>query len=214
MRFVSKSANYTFVARPDQTVLAVGPGGVMLPQTTVQAIVCDFAHGMVRPDEMVIAGEKWLGLGSRRDGTPAAFGAAPMTTTGVVNGVAHDGWNPYLTFSVFDTESILDEEDRKYAEKRLMEDSENGVRYILVSGKKLAAPWPSYDEIRGAKGRSAASVICSMIRDGGYDLDYVLAYELSSEVPRERVTVAIEELRAELIKEAAEDASLVREIPA
>jgi len=214
MRFVSKSANYTFVARPDVTQLALGPGGVMIPTTVQNAISCDFTHGMVRPDEAMIAAEKWLGMGSHRDGTPAAFGAAPLTTTGVVNGVAHDGWNPSLTFSVFDTDSIPNEDDRKYAEKRLMEDSENGTRYILVSGRKLEAPWPSYDDIRGAKGRSAASVICSMIRDGGYDLEYVLAYELASPVPRERVTVAIEELRAELIKEAAEDASLMREIPA
>jgi gamma-glutamyltranspeptidase len=89
MRFVSKSSNYTFIAQPDKVQMVLGPGGVMIPQTVVPAIVCDFVHGMCRPDESMMAAEKWLGLGAHRDGTPVAFGATPSVQSGVVNGVAH-----------------------------------------------------------------------------------------------------------------------------
>jgi hypothetical protein len=53
-----------------------------------------------------------------------------------------------------------------------------------------------------------------MIRNGGFDLDYVAAYEAARENPRQDVIDAIEVLRADLIAEANDDASLRREIPA
>ena len=51
MRFVSKHANYMFVARPDKIQMVLGSGGMMMPQTVEAAIMCQFQHGMVRPDE-------------------------------------------------------------------------------------------------------------------------------------------------------------------
>jgi len=171
-------------------------------------------HGMCRPDESMMAAEKWLGLGVHRDGTPVAFGATPMTSSGVVNGVAHEGWNPALVFSVFDTESIPDEASRKVAEDRLVSDSANGIYYILVSDRKLVAPWPTYEDMKGVKGAPVSKQVTEMIRNGGFDLDYVSAYEAARENPRQDVIDAIEVLRAELVAEANEDASLRREIPA
>ena len=64
------------------------------------------------------------------------------------------------------------------------------------------------------KGNSTAQMICAMIREGGYDPDYVIAYELSRERPRYEITKAIEDLKVEMAAQAAEDASLVREVPA
>lgn len=214
MRFVSRHANFTFVARPDTVQMVLGSGGVMLPQTVVPAIQCEFQHGLVRPDEAELAKQHWLGFGRRDDGTMIAYGATPTTVVGVVNGMAHEGWNPDLMFSVFDTDTIPNEEDRKYAEKRLLEDSSNGNHYIQVSGKKLDPPWPTYEDMKGVKGRSNAQQVCEMIRQGGYDPDYVIAYELARERPRYEITQAIEKLKGELAAEAAEDASLKREIPA
>ena len=214
MRFVSKSSNYTFIAQADKVQMVLGPGGVMMPQTVQPAIVCDFVHGMCRPDEAMMAAERWLGMGAHRDGTPVAFGATPMTASGVVNGVAHEGWNPALVFSVFDTESIPDEASRKIAEDRLMSDSANGNYYILVSDKKLAPPWPTYEDMKGVKGAPVSKQVTDMIRNGGFDLDYVAAYEAAREAPRQDVIDAIEVLRADLIAEANDDASLRREIPA
>ena len=51
MRFVSKHGNFTFIARPDTVQMILGPGGAMMPHTVQSAIICDFTHGMVRPDE-------------------------------------------------------------------------------------------------------------------------------------------------------------------
>lgn len=117
-------------------------------------------------------------------------------------------------FSVYDTDTIPNEEDRKYAEERLKNDHANGKDYIQVSGKKLVPPWPTYEEMKGVKGRSNAMIVCDMVRTGGYDIDYVIAYELSRERPRYEITKALEDLRVELAAEAAEEATLKREIPA
>jgi hypothetical protein len=214
MRFVSKHGNFTFVARPDTVQMILGPGGAMMPHTVESAIICDFTHGMVRPDEAVMAAEKWMGMGSRTDGTPIAFGAIPSGQSGVVNGVAHDSWQPMLTFSVFDTESIPNEADRAYAEKRLLEDASNGNHYIQVGHRKLDPPWPTYEQMQGKKGQPTSALICNMIREGGYDPDYVIAYELQRERPRYDIPKAIEALKEELAAQAVEDASLAREIPA
>ena len=136
MRFVSKSSNFTFIAQPDKVQMVLGPGGVMIPQTVQPAIVCDFVHGMCRPDESMMAAERWLGLGVRRDGSPAAFGAGPTVSSGVVNGVAHDGFNPMLKFSVFDTESIPDEASRKIAEERQHDSHLNHELHVLEQSLK------------------------------------------------------------------------------
>ena len=69
MRFVSKHANYMVVARPDKVQMVLGPGGMMLPQTVEAAIMCQFQHGMVRPEEAEIAKQHWLGFGKREDGS-------------------------------------------------------------------------------------------------------------------------------------------------
>jgi hypothetical protein len=214
MRFVSRHSNYTFIARPDAVQMVIGPGGVMIPQQVQAPIICDFTHGMVRPEECEMAKQHWLGFGRREDGAVNAYGATPTTVVGVVNGVAHDGWNPDLMFSVFDTESIGNEENRKHAEERLLNDASMGNHYIQVSGRKLDPPWPTYENMQGKKGKPTAALICDMIRDGGYDPDYVIAYELQRERPRYEIPKAIEALKIELAAEAVENASLQREIPA
>lgn len=214
MRFVSKHANYAFVARPDKIQMVLGSGGMMMPQTIESAIVCQFHHGLVRPEEAELAKQHWLGFGHRDDGTAIAYGATPTTVTGVVNGQAHEGWNPDLMFSVFDTEEIHDEADRKLAEERLMSDSGFGMDHILVSGKALTPPWPTYEDMKGVKGNSTAKQVCDMVRAGGYDIEYVKAYEMQRDRPREEILVALDELRAELIAEAEEASALAREIPA
>lgn len=129
MRFVSKHSNYMVVARPDKVQMVLGSGGAMLPQTVEPAIMCQFQHGLVRPDEAQVAKQHWLGYGTRNDGTIGAYGATPTTVVGVVNGQAHEGWNPDLMFSVYDTNEIANPEDRKIAEERLMSDL--GLEWII-----------------------------------------------------------------------------------
>jgi len=214
MRFVSKHANYMFIARPDKVQMVLGPGGMMMPQTVEPAIMCQFQHGMVRPDECEVAKQHWLGFGHREDGTQVAYGATPTTVVGVVNGQAHEGWNPDLMFSLFDTDSIGNEEDRRVAEERLMADAGFGLDHIRVDAKKLDPPWPTYDQDKGKKGLPTAQIICEMIRDGGYDIDYVVAYESQKDRPRQNVLDALEKLRAELAAEASEAEALEREITA
>jgi hypothetical protein len=214
MRFVSRHANFTFIARPDTVQMVIGPGGVMMPQTVQAAITCDFQHGLVRPDEAELAKQHWMGFGRRGDGSLIAYGATPTTVVGVVNGEAHEGWNPDLMFSVFDTDVISNEEDRKVAEERLLNDHGNGKDYIQVSDKALAAPWPTYEDAKGVKGNSVAKQVCDMVRMGGYDIDYVVAYESQRKNSRQDVIDALEELRGVLAAEAAEQAALSREIPA
>ena len=213
MRFVSKHANYMFVARPDKVQMVLGSGGMMQPMTVQNAIICEFRHGLVRPEEAELAKQHWLGFGRREDGSLIAYGATPMTVVGVVNGQAHGDWNPDLMFSVYDTEEIFDLEDRAYAERRLMEDAGFGQDHILVSGKALEAPWPTYEDMRGVKGNPASKQIVDMVRAGGYDIEYVITYE-QREKPRDEVVEALDALRAELAAEAEESAALSREIPA
>ncbi len=214
MRFVSKHANYMFVARPDKVQMVLGPGGMMMPQTIQPAIICQFHHGMVRPEEAEVAKQHWLGFGRREDGTAVAYGATPSPVVGVVNGQAHEGWNPDLMFSVYDTDEIANLDDRKLAEERLLSDSGIGIDHIQVSGQKLDPPWPTYENDKGKKGQPTHAIICEMIRMGGYDIDYVMAYEQQRERPRQQVIDALEALKDELAAEAAEAESLQREIPA
>ena len=214
MRFVSKHANYMVVARPDRTQMVLGHGGMMLPQTVEPAIMCQFEHGLVRPEEAQLAKQHWLGYGQRDDGSIVAYGATPTTVIGVVNGQAHEGWNPDLMFSVFDTDTIGNEEDRKLAEERLMNDPGFGLDHILIGDKRLEAPWPTYEDDKGKKGQPTHTIICEMIKMGGYDPDYVIAYEKQRDRPRQAVIDAIEELKVKLAAEAAEAEALSREIPA
>lgn len=214
MRFVSKHANYMFVARPDKIQMVLGPGGAMLPQTVEPAIICQFRHGMVRPEECELAKQHWMGQGVREDGTLVAYGATPTTVVGVVNGQAHEGWNPDLMFSVFDTDEIGNEDDRKIAEERLLNDPAIGLDHIMVSEKKLPPPWPTYEDDKGKKGQPTHSIICDMVRMGGYDIDYVITYEKNRERPRQQVIDALSDLRVELAKEQAEADALQRSIPA
>jgi len=202
------------VARPDKVQMVLGPGGTMLPQTVVAAIMCQFQHGMVRPEEAEIAKQHWLGFGKREDGSIIAYGATPTTVVGVVNGQAHEDWNPDLMFSVFDTESIGNEEDRKIAEERLLADAGFGQDHILIGDKRLEAPWPTYEQDKGKKGEPTHKIICEMIKMGGYDPDYVITYEKQRDRPRQAVIDAIEELKVEQAAEAAEAEALSREIPA
>lgn len=214
MRFVSKHANYMIVARPDKIQMVLGSGGMMMPQTVEAAIICQFQHGLVRPDEAELAKQHWLGFGRRGDGSMVAYGATPTTVVGVVNGQAHEGWNPDLMFSVFDTEVIADEDDRRFTEERLLSDPGINIDHIQVSGQALDPPWPTYENDKGKKGQPTHEIVCQMIRMGGYDPDYVIAYESQRERPRQQIIDAVEALKAELVAEAAEAESLQREIPA
>lgn len=214
MRFVSKHANYMFVARPDKIQMVLGSGGMMMPQTVEPAIICQFRHGMVRPEECELAKQHWMGQGVREDGTLVAYGATPTTVVGVVNGQAHEGWNPDLMFSVYDTDEIANPEDRKLAEERLLNDPAIGLDHIMVSEKKLPPPWPTYEDDKGKKGQPTHAIICEMVRMGGYDIDYVITYEKNRERPRQQVIDALNELRVEMAKEQAEADALQRTIPA
>jgi hypothetical protein len=59
-----------------------------------------------------------------------------------------------------------------------------------------------------------AEIICTMVREGGYDIDYVIAYENQKDRPRVSVIEALEKLKVELAEEASEAEALKREITA
>lgn len=91
--------------------------------------------------------------------------------------------DPTYRYSVFDTGEFQKEhaeEGFDDAERLLLEaflDSHQDEYYRLVEVIRVPAPWPNYDEFRGVKGTPTAVRIAERVREDGYDIFQVIAYE-------------------------------------
>ena len=195
MRFVSRSANYTFIVRGEtEYEVFETANGTMIPRNIKKpALIVEFKHGMAYPDENYAALLHWSGQATSRtdpervnaSGTsaPDIFGAVPYQRgiviqdgVGRISGVSNAS-RPDFNFSLFDSEWISDLDDRKESEASLLENADNGVWYVKVDAIEVAPPWPNYNKIRAKKGATVADAIAEKCVEDGYDVPAVIAYE-------------------------------------
>jgi hypothetical protein len=220
LRYVSRSANYTLIARNEQSYeIYEQIGGNLIPKVhSTPILLVEFRHGVVPPDEAYAAMMHWSGMPSTRtdpdrvDATghsvPDVFGAVPYQRSipirdglGRITGIS-EASRPDYSFSLFDSEWILDKDDRAVAEEALAENADNGIWYVKVEKAQIPAPWPGYDKARGTKAKPVEDSIVEMVVNGGFDPNIVCAYEKSHK-NRPAVVAALEtHIQAEL---AAED---------
>ncbi len=225
MRFVSRSANYTLIARSDaEYEVFETKGGTMIPRMVRKPLlVIEFKHGMALPDETYAAMMHWSGMPTRRTdpertnatGAPAAdvFGAVPYQRgvaiqdgVGRIMGVSNAS-RPDFNFSLFDSEWITDPEDRADAEKALLENSDFNDWYVKVDALEVDPPWPNYNKIRAKKGMTIAETIADRCVEDGYNVAHVLSYE-KAHANRAAVVEALEALQRREVEEAEADEAL------
>lgn len=229
MRFVSRSANYTLVARPDaEYEVFETTEGTMIPRTIRKpALILKFKHGVAHPDEVYAAQMHWAGTPTRRTdpervdasghSAPDVFGAVPYQRgvtiqdgVGRITGVSNAS-RPDFNFSLYDTEWITDKADREIAEKALLENSDHGDWYVKVDAVTVPPPWPNYDKVRAKKGMTVAETIASKCVEDGYNPGVVLAYE-KAHANRAAVVEALEAVVNDAATLAEEEQALEVEV--
>jgi hypothetical protein len=229
MRFVSRSANYTLIARGEAEYDVFETAeGTMIPRTIKKPpLIIEFKHGMAYPDETYAAMLHWSGTPSSRTdpervdsrgvAAPDIFGAVPYQRgitiqdgVGRITGVSNAS-RPEFNFSLFDSDWIGDADDRKEAEQALLNNADNGVWYVKVDALEVAPPWPNYNKIRAKKGMSVAETIADKCREDGYNVSAVLAFE-KAHADRPAVIASLESLSAEKAMESEESEALEVEI--
>lgn len=229
MRFVSRSANYRVVVRPDDDYefYEEVKGNMMPKRVKRPALTCSFKHGIVPPDEAYAAMLHWNGTPSTRtdperyDGSgnavPDIFGAVPyqrpITLRNSENRIVAvtAASRPDFNFSLFDTTWIEDPDDRQIAEDGLLSSSDYGNWFIKVEKEPIPAPWPNYDKVRRRGNKTIPDIILERVREDGYDVGHVIAYE-TSKLNREEVLARLNEYAAELQEKAALDEAMEVEV--
>jgi len=229
LRFVSRSANYRVVVRPDdQYEYYEEHNGNLMPKRVKRpSLVCAFRHGMVPPDEAYAATMHWNGTPSNRTdpervdasghSVPDIFGAVPYqravtlrNSENRIIGVTNPS-RPDFNYSLFDTAWIDDPDDRRLAEESLLENPQYGSWYIKVEKQPVPAPWPNYDKVRRRGNKTIAEIIVERVREDGYDVGHVIAYEISK-LNREDVLEALNAYQKELDDKAELEESLEVEV--
>lgn len=229
MRFVSRSANYIMIVRPESEYeVFETAGGTMIPRTIKKPmLVVEFRHGYAHPDESYAAMAHWAGQPTKRTdpervnaagvATADIYGAIPYQRgvsiqdgVGRIMGVSNAA-RPDFNFSLFDSEWIEDADDRKEAEQALLSNADNGVWYVKVDAVEVTPPWPNYDKQRAAKGSTVADTIANKCIEDGYNIAYVLEYE-KAHANRAAVVAALENALHKAVDEAEADAALVVEV--
>ena len=229
MRFVSRSANYTLIARSDaEYEVYETSGGTMIPRMVRKPLlIIEFKHGMALPDETYAAMMHWNGMPTRRTdpervnssgaSAPDVFGAVPYQRgvtiqdgVGRIMGVSNAA-RPDFNFSLYDTEWLTDPEDRKDAEKALLENADNNDWYVKVDAFEVAPPWPNYAKIRAKKGMTVAESIAAKCEEDGYNVESVLAYE-RAHANRAAVIDALQKVSADRVALAEESEALAVEV--
>ena len=157
MRFLSKFAKFSVkLIDPDERPLPNGKLHIVVPGVNAQ-----FRPTNISDYEYKVALDtfQWNGRVVEEDG---------MTPVGV-----------RFRVGVYDTDEEARNnrwtEERRVEIEGLMKTAIGyGVDFVAVEAPKLAAPWPSYDEI---KGPGAINKIKMLVTDGGYDAAYVVEYE-------------------------------------
>lgn len=210
MRFVSRSANYRFVVRPDASAWRKDRNGIDTQVQVESEYTAQFQQGWLMPHEKVAAIRHWGGMGSRHDGSMAGFMAHAL-----MQGTAKDAeaFDPRWRLSVFDTEWIADPELRELAERRMTEPGlGGGSDYILVEMERLPEPWPGYDTMRGVRGKPLADQIAAVAVATG-QVASALAYEKATR-KREAVIAALEAEVGKAAESAELEDALTAEVPA
>lgn len=229
MRFVSRSANYTMIARPDaEYEVFETANGSMIPRSIKKpALILEFKHGVAHPDEVYAAKMHWAGMPTRRtdpervDATghsaPDVFGAVPYQRgvtiqdgVGRITGVSNAS-RPDFGFSLFDSEWITDKDDREIAEKALLDNVDNGDWYVKIDAISVPPPWPNYEKVRAKKGMTVAETIATKCLEDGYNPHVVLSYE-RAHANRAAVVEALEKIVADRDALAEEAAALEVEV--
>jgi hypothetical protein len=189
MRFVSKIRKYQICFQRDIIEhFATGESRVIQP-----LLNCEFdLFGSMRPYEIAAAREAFINRG------------LPLEADGITT------IDPLYRFSVFDTEEFqkhhrLTDEKRVELEQFLLNNFAYGTYYIMVEEPRVPAPWPTYDTVRGVKGSPTALRIAEKVREDGFPVEDVIAYERQNQ-NRQDVIDALEALKVE---EAVEDESVV-----
>ena len=229
MRFVSRSANYTLIARgeTEYEVFETAEGTMIPRRISKPALIIEFKHGMAYPDEAYAALLHWSGQSTQRTdpervnasgmSAPDIFGAVPyqrgivlQDVAGRISGVSNPS-RPDFNFSLFDSEWLSDADDRKEAEEALLKNSDNGVWYVKVDALEVTPPWPNYNKIRAKKGMTVAQAIAEKCADDGYNVADVLAYE-KAHSNRPAVIEALEALGNEIAANVEESEALEVEV--
>ncbi|CAB4171908.1 hypothetical protein UFOVP929_29 [uncultured Caudovirales phage] len=216
MRFVSRSANYTFIVRGETEYEVFETAeGTMIPRTIRKPpLIVEFKHGMAYPDESYAALMHWSGVPTSRTdperidsqgvGVANVFGAVPYQRgvaiqdgLGRIMGVSNAA-RPQYNFSLFDSEWFEDANDRKESEEALLKNSDNGLWYVKVGALEVEPPWPNYKQIRAKKGMTVAATIAAKCEEDGYSVAAVLAYEKA----HDNRPIVVEALEALGTKEA------------
>jgi len=182
VRFISKYAGYSICYQLDKTNY-FGDGNSQLVQPLLD---CKFLVVGMHPWEMETAQRHFVhqGLGVYEDRVTQE--------------------DPAGRYSVFDSVSFaqahrLDDAEREKIEQFLLGRFEHGIDFIMVAKPATPAPWPNYDAFQDA------AQIAQRVREDGYDLDQVIAYE-SENAARQQVLDALEALRS--TEEADEDLAI------
>jgi hypothetical protein len=111
--------------------------------------------------------------------------------------------DPTYRFGSFDTAAFqrehasegFDDARRVEMEEWLLQHPDYGHMFFEVAAPTLDPPWPTYDKFRGNQGMALPARIAEKVREDGYDVGEVLAYERAN-ANREDVVAALEELAA------------------
>lgn len=213
MRFISLSDDYTLVIHQGTTQLLAGAGGVNYPVQVVPHLVAEFERRIVPYAERECARVHFDDLGRSDNGDePGAYRRAGIFSDEELAGMTYDGQPREHYYGVFDT-SDVPEADRSLYEAVMLGDaaacaresekrnllpranpsSDIGARYIRVdqaSAKlRATAPWPGYDDFKGAGGFKD---LIAFAKTGRIPIEALLEYEQSKDEPRVSYVEAFE----------------------
>lgn len=200
MRFISKYETYVVCIRDEEIAYRMMPGGVVVQDLIKPLFVIYFQNDIMLPAyERLYAMQVFLTGDSRPFGAMPELMSQPIFNAAgrIIDSTAE--YRPDFHFSLFDTETMIDnDEDREYAEQKLLAAGTLNIDYILVEKMKVPPPWPTYDD-------NDLVTAVNMMKHGGYDLLKVLEYEDAHE-HREDWLMEIGKLLADQsIKDSADE---------
>lgn len=179
MRFISKSARYQTCFKRDVTEhFATGESRVIQPMWNVE----------FKPDQWLAHELEVAKATFANRGMPTEIDeVTPVDST--------------YRFGTFDTGEFqqqhasegFDDARRKELEMFLLNHEDYGSTFVMVETPRLAPPWPTYDEFRGVRGLPTAERIAEKVREDGYEVAAVIAYEVAN-AHRQDVIDALEAL--------------------
>lgn len=191
MRFIHKFAAGRVTAIP-------GEHDVFTDRPKRQALTAQFRLGMLHPWEVRAAKETFRFRGISLSGEPGAAGEP----NDPIHRVAY-----YDTLEEQRSNGWTDEY-REQVEQGLLNNKFHGSEFVRVDPPALTAPWPKYDELV-AHGRRTpqmvAEKIAEKVREDGYDVEHVVAYERAKRNRQEVINalLGIEETDEDVVEVTA-----------